>query len=270
MESRAKLLVTTRLGPWGERRIAGTTPLRGILGDVTDALGRRIVSGEWRVGEALPTEAEMAAAFKVSRSVIREAVRILSAKGLVRSRQMQGITVLPRSDWRLLDPDLIHWRMHAADRSVLLKDLLQVRLALEPGVVWVATATATDEARAKIEEAYAARLAVRRDAATPREQRELFIAADLAFHRAFLVAVGSEILEQLFAVIEAALALMFDAQLAATGSAEELGDVEHTDRLHAEVYEAFAARDPDRAERAMRVLIQRAMVDAKKGFALAD
>jgi DNA-binding FadR family transcriptional regulator len=244
--------------------------LRGILGDVTGALGRRIVSGEWPVGHVLPTEAEMTAQFNVSRSVIREAIRVLNAKGLVRSRQMAGTRVLPRADWRLLDPDLIHWRMQVANRTELLKDLLQVRLALEPGVVWVATTSATPEARAAIDRAYAARLEMRDKAATPQEQRENFIATDLEFHRAFLAAVGSEILEQLFSVIEAALALMFDVQLAATGSAVELGNIDGTDRLHRDVYEAFAAGDANRAEHAMRVLIQSAIIDAKKGFALAE
>jgi DNA-binding FadR family transcriptional regulator len=251
-----------------ERRIAGLTSLRGILGDVAGSLGRQIVSGELEVGRALPTEAEMTLQFNVSRSVVREAIRVLNAKGLVRSRQMKGTSVLPKSDWRLLDPDLIHWRMEVADRSVLLKDLLQVRLALEPGVVWVATDNGSEEARAAIDTAYIARLDVRRDGLTPRQQRELFIVTDLEFHRAFLAAVGSEILEQLFSVIEAALALMFDVQLMATGSVVELTNIERTDQLHRDVYEAFAARDPDRAERAMRVLIQSAIVDARKGFSL--
>lgn len=260
-----------RIGAGGRPpHLAGIMGLRGILGEVTGTLGRRIVSGEWAVGHVLPTEAEMTVQLGVSRSVVRESVRILHAKGLVQSRQMEGTRVLPRSAWRLLDPDLIHWRMEAADRSALLRDLMQVRLVLEPGVVWTATANATPEARAAIDDAVAARLAVRRLRTTPEAQRELFIATDLGFHRAFLAAAGSEILDQLFSVIEAALALMFDVQLTATGSPVGIGDVEGSDRLHADVYAAFSAGDADGAERAMRALIQSAILDARKGFALSD
>jgi DNA-binding FadR family transcriptional regulator len=243
-------------------------PIRGILGDVVSRLGRRLVSGEWGSGDALPIEAELMAELGVGRSVVREAIRILNAKGLVRSRQMAGTTVLPRSSWRLLDPDLIQWRMEAADRDLLLHDLQQARLVLEPGVVWMATAHGSLEAKARIHEVWRRRLAVLAETASPMLQREHFIEHDLEFHRAFLQAVGSEILEQLFSVIEAALALMFDIQMQARGSRTTLVGMEEANELHLDVYEAFATGDADSAERAMRVLIQHAIEDAKKGLAL--
>jgi DNA-binding FadR family transcriptional regulator len=204
----------------------------------------------------------------VGRSVVREAIRILNAKGLVRSRQMEGTRVLPRSSWRLLDPDLIQWRMEAADRNLLLHDLQQVRLALEPGVVWMATANGSAEAKAHIHEVWRRRLDVLAETTSPALQREHFIEHDLEFHRAFLQAVGSEILEQLLSVIEAALALMFDVQMRARGSTTTLVGMEEANELHLRVYDAFAAGDAARAEQAMRVLIQRAIEDARKGFAL--
>src|SRR5690606_2997220 len=128
--------------------------VRGILGQVVADLGQRVVSGEWKSGDIMPTEAELVEELQAGRSVVREAMRILSAKGLVRRRQMEGTTVMPRANWRLLDPDLSQWRIEAADRKTLLKDLLQVRLALEPGVVWVATADGTPEAKARIHAAW--------------------------------------------------------------------------------------------------------------------
>lgn len=250
--------------------IAGLMPVRGILGSVVSGLGKRVVSGEWRSGEALPTEAALMDELGVGRSVVREAIRILNAKGLVRSRQMEGTTVLPRSNWRLLDPDLIHWRMEAADRNALLRDLLRVRLVMEPGVVWTATTSGSPEAKARIHEAWRTKLAVLSEESTPWLQREHFIEHDLEFHRAFLAAVGSEILEQLFSVIEAALTLMFDVQMQARGSTTTLVGMEEANELHLNVYAAFAAGDADGAEVAMRQLIQRAIEDAKVGFSLQE
>jgi DNA-binding FadR family transcriptional regulator len=250
--------------------IAGLMPVRGILGGVVSGLGKRVVAGEWRSGEALPTEAALMAELGVGRSVVREAIRILNAKGLVRSRQMEGTTVLPRSSWRLLDPDLIHWRMEAADRNALLRDLLRVRLVLEPGVVWAATTSGSPAAKARIHAAWRAKLAVLAEDDSPEAQRRHFIEFDLEFHRAFLAAVGSEILEQLFSVIEATLSLMFDVQMQARGSTTTLVNMEETNELHEKVYTAFAAGDADGGETAMRRLIQHAIEDATKGFALQE
>lgn len=248
--------------------IAGLMPVRGILGEVVSGLGRRIVAGEWQSGETLPTETVLMEQLGVGRSVVREAIRILNAKGLVRSRQMAGTSVLPRSSWRLLDPDLIHWRMEAADRNALLLDLLQVRLVLEPGVVWTATAFGSDAAKARIHAAWKAWVAVLSEKSAPGAQRAHFIEQDLEFHRSFLVAVESELLEQLFSVIEAALSLMIDVQMQTRGSRTALVGMEDASTLHTEVYNAFAAGDADGAEQAMRRLIQSAMADASIGFEL--
>jgi GntR family galactonate operon transcriptional repressor len=248
--------------------IAGLMPVRGILGEVVSGLGRRIVAGEWASRQALPTEAVLMVQLGVGRSVVREAIRILNAKGLVRSRQMEGTTVLPRASWRLLDPDLIHWRMEAADRNVLLRDLLQVRMVLEPGVVWTATALGSDAAKARIHAAWDAWVAVLSEKSAPGAQRAHFIEQDLEFHRAFLAAVESELLEQLFSVIEAALSLMIDVQMQTRGSKTALVGMEDANQLHANVYAAFAAGDADGAEHAMRRLIEGAMADARVGFEL--
>ncbi len=252
----------------GNTSIGGLMPVRGVLGEVVGSMGRRVVAGEWRVGEALPTEAELMVELGVGRSVVREAMRILNAKGLVRSRQMEGTTVLPRANWRLMDPDIIQWRMEAADRKVLLKDLLRVRLVLEPGVVWIATAEGSAEARERIHAAWRGKVAVMAETGSPAEQRAHFIESDLEFHRAFLAAVGSELLEQLFSVIEAALSLMIDVQMQVRGATTSVVGMEETNRLHQKVYETFAAGDADGAQAAMRELLQHAIDDANKGFAL--
>ena len=272
LESQIELvMVKSPIAKRDDAPLGGLMQVRGVLGGVVSALGRRVVAGEWKTGETLPTESELMEELNVGRSVVRESIRILNAKGLVRSRQMAGTTVMPRSVWRLLDPDLIQWRMEAADRKVLLKDLLQVRLTLEPGVVWAATANGSEAAKARIHAAWQGKIAVLSEkSVTPEEQRQHFITYDLEFHRAFLAAVGSEILEQLFSVIEAALSLMIDVQMQARGSTTALIGMEETNQLHQDVYDAFAAGDADRAEKAMRYLIQCAIVDANQGFSLTE
>jgi GntR family transcriptional regulator, galactonate operon transcriptional repressor len=243
-------------------------PVRGILGSVVTDLGCRIVSGVFPAGETLPIEASLIAELDVSRSVVREAVRILSAKGLLRSRQMDGTRVLPRQEWRHLDPDVIRWRMMAGPPDDLLRDLLMVRLVLEPAVVRHTTLHATPGGRDAVHAAFHSLVDVFSGSyATPSEQREAFIAADLRFHRALLAGVGSELLDQLFSVIEAALGLLFDVQLRARGSTQSLEGAEEGKDLHVAVYEAFKAGDAIRAEDAMRRLIEQAIRDANKGFA---
>ncbi len=95
--------------------LAGVIELRGILGAAVSNLGTRIVGGEWAPGETVSKEADLVEELGVSRSVIRESFRVLGAKGLIRSRTSDGTRVQPRSEWRLLDPDVIDWRIKAGN-----------------------------------------------------------------------------------------------------------------------------------------------------------
>jgi GntR family transcriptional regulator, galactonate operon transcriptional repressor len=271
MRNRASLTVAKAQGASTLRAIGNRMQVRGILGEVVTDLGCRVVAGEWRSGETLPIEAELIEQMAVSRSVVREAIRILNAKGLVRSRQMAGTTVLARSDWRHLDPDVIGWRMQAGDRRALLADLLKVRLVLEPAVARQATLQPTPEGRRRFERAWAAKVAVMRDDhSDDRARRDAFIAADLEFHRSLLSSIGSELLDQLFSVIEAALALEIDVQMQARGSTTRLVGMEESMAMHEAVHRCVIAGDAPGAEAAMRRLIERAIEDAEGGLALIE
>ena len=260
--------------PPGRQRpgaLAGVIDFRGVLGATVAELGRRIVGQEWAEGAALPREADLGGALGVSRSVIREAFRVLGAKGLIRSRTSDGTRVLPRAEWRLLDPDVMDWRMKAGDSRALLLDLLKVRAVLEPGMVREAVTLADATARTRIEAAWAAKQEVFRTSGPDpgphyTERRRRFIEADLEFHRAFLAAVDSPLLSQLFAVIEAALTLLLDLQMRAVGYETEMIGMDESQELHQAVHAAFAAGDAGGAEAAMRRLIVRAIEDAHKGL----
>ena len=260
------------LNPSGRRgtRMAGTIQFRGIIGDAVSELGERIVGGDWAPGEALPREADLTEMMGVGRSVVREALRILSAKGLVRSRTSDGTRVTPRDEWRLLDPDVMHWRIQSGDHNALLTDLFNVRLAMEPGLVRLATQRANPEEKACIRKAWAAMQAACDD--TEKDEtarRQDFVEADVEFHRAFLAATGSPLLSQLFSVIEAALTILFELQMRTRGDETGMTGLEDARRLHAQVYEHFEAGNAEGAERAMLELIEQAVLDARRGLARA-
>lgn len=245
-----------------------------MLGTTVAELGRRVVSGTWPAGRTIPKESELIEELGVSRSVVREAVRTIAAKGMLRTRTSSGTWVLPRDEWRLLDPDVIDWRIRAGDTESLLRDLLELRLVLEPGVVYRAAERRSDEQRARIRAAWLTKVEAKREAGDPGsvhtalESRSRFIAADLAFHRAFMASLDSELLMQLFGVIEAALEILLDLQMKARGYVVEMIGMEESHRMHERVFEAYERGDAPATEAAMRALLECAVRDADAGFAL--
>lgn len=257
------------LNPAGRRntRMTGTIEFRGIIGDAVSELGVRIVGGDWAPGDALPREADLTEMMGVGRSVVREALRILGAKGLVRSRTSDGTRVTPRAEWRLLDADVMHWRIQSGDYRALLTDLFNVRLAMEPGLVRLATQRADANEKDRILKAWDAMQAACDDTAKDEAaRRHDFVEADLEFHRAFLAATGSPLLSQLFSVIEAALTILFELQMRTRGQETGMTGLEEARELHAKVYERFEAGDAEGAERAMLNLIEQAVLDARRGL----
>lgn len=249
--------------------LAGVIEHRGILGAALSNLGTRIVGGEWSVGDAISKEADLCEELGVSRSVVRETFRVLGAKGLIRSRTSDGTRVQPRWQWRLLDPDVMDWRIKAGDTNSLLEDLLKVRLVLEPGVAYAATHAATDEDRVRVKQAWEIKVKNFEDVNTPSsERRQTFIETDLDFHRALIGAVRSELLDQLFSIIEAALELLLDLQMRAAGYTTKMIGMDKSHELHEQVFVEFMAKNPVGAEVAMRELIERAIEDARQGFEL--
>ncbi len=236
---------------------------RGIHGNVVDLLGVDIVGGRWQPGDSLPTEAAFMDELGVSRTVVREAFRVLRAKGMVESRPMAGSRVLPRSNWRLLDPDVLQWRINSDDRVALLRDLMQLRLIFEPTATRAATELADDKARARARDAWQTMLA-------STESRDAFIDADVVLHAALLRAAGNELLEQLFTIIEAAQRLLLDVQMTAAQVPFRKDMLKRTLELHRRVVEAFLARDAAGAEAAMRGVIEAAIHDANMGLRLIE
>jgi len=215
----------------------------GLHAGLLEKLGRLIADGELAEGQVLRTE-ELEAHYAVSRTVAREAVRVLESMGLVTSRRRVGVTVAQRAQWNVFDPTLIRWRLAGSGRGEQLRSLSELRAGFEP----VAARYAAD--RATPEQCGALTKAVM-DMAVHGRARDLdaYLAADILFHRTLLEATGNEMLAALADVV---------AEVLTGRTAHGLMPVTpepHAIRLHADVAEAVQARDPDAAHRAMTEII---------------
>jgi len=105
---------------------------KNINAQIVDVIGRRIIAGEYDVGEKLPIEAQLCDEFGVSRPVLREAIKILMAKGLVVSKARVGTLVTSKNGWNILDPYVLNWVIELMPESRFLDMLFEVRLGIEP------------------------------------------------------------------------------------------------------------------------------------------
>jgi len=217
---------------------------------VAAELGRRIVSGQYPTDSILPVEADILEEFRVSRTVFREALRSLEAKGMVEARQRRGTAVLPREYWHLLDADVLGWvAQSGADPDMLLR-LTELRIILEPGACRLAAIAASEEELQKIEGALSR---MRTGANNPSE----FQAADLDFHLALLAATGNEYLATLGAVISTALAVSIQR----TNSTDETNHA--TLPAHQRIVDALRQHDGEAAAQASREQLGDTMVSLR-------
>lgn len=226
------------------RRYAGGGRVHGA---VVAKLGALILAGQYRPDETLPREGDLAHDFGVSRTSIREAVKVLSAKGLLESRPRTGVRVRPREEWNLLDPAVLAWHPDLTGDRLLMRSLIEARRAIEPPAAAMAATRATAAELARIE---AACLGI--EAAYPADA-EAGVEADVAFHRAVISASGNIVLARLIGAIEAALRAVFAAtsrQMDADGVA-----------AHRIVLERIRLRDAAGADEAMHGLIDIAAAD---------
>jgi DNA-binding FadR family transcriptional regulator len=221
------------------------SPRRGLHGRTVDELGRRVVGGQWAAGTPLPTEDELAGALGVSRSVVREAIKVLQAKGLVEVRPKTGTRVRPRRAWHLLDADVVSWLFGGLDRgepTTDLRELHEVRATIEATAARLAAGRRTDEQLAEIE---ANERRVEAAWAEPIARR----AADLDFHSAVVDAAQNSFLSHVNALVRIALE---SAESKANGDGER---ARRATALRADVARAIRAGDAEGAEAAMRSLV---------------
>lgn len=223
----------------------GTYPRRGLHGAVVHDIGVRIVRGDLEPGDSIPFEealgVEVGGDAPISRTVIREAVKVLAAKRLVDSRPKHGTRVLPRREWNLLDPDVLAWQREAGADRRFLDDMLELRALIEPHAARLAAQRATEAQVHAMEEAVEAMKAAGENAVA-------FLDPDLRFHTLLLEATHNELLEHMATIVTAVLRTIF------TYSGRPPGAYAHAAELHRAVVAAIGQQDPDRAEEALVAL----------------
>ncbi|MFD3515972.1 FadR/GntR family transcriptional regulator [Streptomyces sp. NPDC058657] len=217
-----------------------TAQTRGLHARVLESLGPAITGGEYPPGSVLRTD-ELSQEYEVSRSVMREAVRVLESMHLVESRRRVGVTVLPTVEWNVYDPQVIRWRLAGADRPRQLRSLTVLRSAVEPTAAGLAARHATAEQCAALTECAIGMVAHSRG-----KLLEGYLLHDIEFHRTILKASGNEMFARLGDVVAEVL----------TGRTHHQVMFEDPDpaavTLHVKVAEAVRERDAARAERLTR------------------
>jgi DNA-binding FadR family transcriptional regulator len=228
-------------------------PGRRLHGAIAHKLGTAILSGQYVPGDVLSGEVAFAEELEVSRSAYREAVQVLTAKGLVESRPKAGTRVLPRNRWNLLDPDVLAWAFAGEPDIQFVRDLFELRAIVEPAAARLAAERRDKEDIAAMKDALAA---MRRHTLTT----DLGRAADRDFHNAILNATRNDALLVLSASIGAAVNLTTQYKHRASGLPRNpIPD-------HVRVYDAIVAGDVEAASKAMRHLVDLALDDTRSAM----
>lgn len=222
---------------------------RGLHGRLVHDIGVRIVRGQLSPGDVIDTAATEEE-HGVSRTVVREAIRVLAAKGLVDALPKRGTIVRAPTGWNLLDPDVLAWKFAEAPDVGTLRALHEVRLIFEPAGARLAAARADQTDLAAITAAMAAMREHHGDV-------EAVIVDDIRLHRAILAATHNLLMPAFESLIEAGLRARNRIMLARVSTPSYL------DR-HAAVVQAIADRDGDAAETAMRRLLEDAAADDER------
>ena len=213
---------------------------RNLTYGMLDAIGRAIVVGDYD-GATFPTEAELAKQHGVSRSVTREAVKMLTAKGLLSARPRQGTTVQPTTSWNLFDTDVLRWLLARQFSIDLLRQFNELRVAIEPEAAALAARVATAD---DIERVNAGLKRMERAERGDDDALE----SDIAFHVAVLRASRNPFYAQFRDVVSTALRTSIRFTNRVKGRTANVAD-------HAAVRDAIVAGNPEKARKAMRALI---------------
>ncbi|MEU0049166.1 FadR/GntR family transcriptional regulator [Streptomyces sp. NPDC006184] len=229
------------LGRVGRR--AGGSRGRGLHGQLVQQLGQMIVSGDLGADRPLVPE-EIGQRFEVSRTVVRESLRVLEAKGLVSARPNVGTRVRPVSDWNLLDPDIIEWRAFGPQRDNQRRELNELRWTIEP----LAARLAAGHGREEVQQRLCDMVEIMSHAMAQGDALT-YSRADTEFHAMLIQIAGNRMLEHLSGIVSAALQVS-GGPVTACDRPNEASLAQH-----ARIVDALGAGDGTAAEAAMRQLL---------------
>lgn len=222
--------------------------IKNVHGNTVDHLGAAILAGRYPPGTSIPPEPLLCEELGVSRTVVREAIKSLIAKGLVSSGPKVGTRVLPPAQWNWFDPDVIIWQSRAGLTADFLRDLQDLRRIVEPAAVRLAAERATPQDITELEAAFAG---IRQTV----EEGGDYVSFDLRFHQGLLRASGNRMLVQMSKALGALLRTSFEI------STSRKDGPRLSLPLHRALLDAVIAHDPARAEQAAVVLIDAARED---------
>ncbi|MCC9145896.1 MULTISPECIES: FCD domain-containing protein [unclassified Arthrobacter] len=214
---------------------------------VIETVGMRIISGELAAGDTMHSE-HLETELQVSRSVAREAVRVLQSLGLVESVKRVGIRVLPAARWNVFDPTVIRWRLASSKKGLQLRSLTELRSAVEPAAAELAAVHAPAELSAEL-----LSVAAQMRAAGQAGDLERFLDLDIRFHGLVLAASGNEMFGQMQSMIAEVLRGRTHYGLMPDRPHEEALE------LHMDVASAINAHRPEAARNAMDQIMRRTM-----------
>lgn len=218
---------------------------RNLTYGMLDMLGKAIVTGQYE-DQPFPTEAELAKQYDVSRSVVREAVKMLGAKGLLTARPRKGTTIQSAERWNLFDIDVLRWLLDRKFSLLLLQQFSELRIAIEPAAAALAASSHTADGLTAIEAGFA-----RMEAAERNDDDSL--EADIAFHVAILQASNNPFFAQFQDVVTTALRTSIRFTNRFNGRTASL-------QQHKAVLDAIMAREATSAHSAMAALISDVML----------
>ncbi|MDR5816122.1 MULTISPECIES: FadR/GntR family transcriptional regulator [unclassified Caballeronia] len=221
---------------------------KSMHGRIVQELGMQIVSGVFAPGQRLPAEPALCESYGVSRPVLREATRVLVAKGLVVSKPRVGSVVRPRDEWHMLDPDVLVWTISRLPEGEFFRSLMTVRQVIEPAAAALAAISASEEDIARISAAF--------DRMERAQTADELLVPDLEFHRAIMTATHNDML----AYIGNMLSLALSESIKLTSRHPNT----HALSLprHKAIFTAIANRDALGARQASVVQLDNARADA--------
>ena len=208
---------------------------------IVDEIGQRIIRGKYSAEDVLPTEDQLSSELKVSRGVLREAIKVLTQKGLIQTRPRVGTQVLPRENWNLFDPDVLVWRLQIEDKTTFLKNVTEVRRLIESEAARQAARRATDPEMSDIRKILSKMQDLLDD---DRYLYEDYLAMDILFHSKILKASHNDLLSQIGSTVRNAV------HKARESDSADIGIQKESLPFHVAIVDGICDKDPDAAYRA--------------------